>query len=96
VTVDALAAELCVSASHLRRVVQSNTGVSLSEYISRQKVVHAKRLLVQTDATVNYIAKLLKFTDVGYFFRLFKKYTGQTCGEYRASQRALKRDKPTE
>lgn len=88
-TVESFTAELCVSASHLRRVVQLNAGCSFSECINRQKIEYAKLLITQSDVTVGYIAKLLKFSDAGYFFRLFKKYTGQTCGEYRASQTNL-------
>lgn len=65
-----------MSHSTLRRIVSEYSGYPLNEYIHRLKVAEAKKILLNTEATVKEISDALGYKDVFYFSRLFKKYVG--------------------
>jgi YesN/AraC family two-component response regulator len=46
----------------------------------------AKRLLRVTDMSVKKISVLLRYNDVAYFVKQFKRITGMTCTDYRISK----------
>lgn len=73
---DMIAKRLHISVSTLRRLVRANTGYPLNEYLHRLKISEAKKLLINTDATVKEVALTLRYEDVYYFSRLFKKFAG--------------------
>ena len=72
-----------ISMSTLRRLVRKSSGYPLNEHVHRLKIAEAKNRLLNTDDTVKEIADLFGYTDVFYFSRLFKKYTGVSPREYR-------------
>jgi AraC-like DNA-binding protein len=85
VTINKAAAILNISASHLSRIIKKETGMTFTEYVLREKVKEAERLLADTDIQIKNIAVSLGFEDSNYFSRVFKKYTNTTCGKYRTS-----------
>ena len=83
-----------LSVSDLAKVVQLNpiylsqlfkreVGMTLSEYIQREKVEEAKHLLTQTDEPLSVICNQLKFSDQSYFTKVFKKYAGMTPQKFK-------------
>ena len=59
-------------------------GVSIIEYINKNKIEYAKQLL--TDGTpITEITDILNLSSVHYLTSLFKRYTGRTPSEYRRS-----------
>lgn len=80
---------LGVSVNYLTDQVKKQTGLTPSELRRRAVVMEAKRLLANTNMTVNEIADYLGFMDNAYFCRVFKKQTGVPPGRFR--QRCLAR-----
>ncbi|MCR5136580.1 MAG: AraC family transcriptional regulator [Oscillospiraceae bacterium] len=72
-----------LSPYHLSRLFKTHTGMTMREYLIRERVEAAKQLLAATDRTIPQIASLLRFCDQSYFTMVFRKHTGQTPGEYR-------------
>jgi len=72
-----------ISMSTLRRLVRKSSGYPLNEHMHRLKIAEAKNRLLNTDDTVKEIADLFGYSDVFYFSRLFKKYTGVSPRDYR-------------
>jgi AraC-like DNA-binding protein len=72
-----------ISRSTLRRIVHQSTGYALNEYVNRQKVAEAKKLLRMTTLQIKQIAQMLGFEDTAYFARLFKKFTGMSAMTFR-------------
>jgi AraC family transcriptional regulator of adaptative response / DNA-3-methyladenine glycosylase II len=66
-----LALELGISDRHLRRVVQSEYGVSPVELAQTQKLLTAKRLLTDTDLPIGEVALASGFSSVRRFNSLF-------------------------
>lgn len=80
---DALARGLFISRPHLSSKFRKETGMTLTDFILQEKVNEAKQLLRYSDKSATAISSYLAFSSLGHFSRVFKKYTGQTPGEYR-------------
>lgn len=85
--VEDICAEFHIRRTRLYSVAKAYLGCSIAEYIRRQKIQHACRLLRETDASVNHIAYQVGFCDYGHFSRVFREMQGVTATEYRKSHR---------
>ncbi len=67
----------------LARRFNRKFGISLKEFIHRQTLKEANRLLISCSYTIAEIADKLGFIDRHYFYNYFKKHTGCSPGEFR-------------
>lgn len=72
-----------VNPIYLNRLFKSATGSTLSNYLSQYRCEHARRMLQETQETVNEISDACGFSEVRSFIRFFKKYYDETPTEYR-------------
>lgn len=79
------AAMLHLSLYQLNTVTRSALGKTVSQLISEQIILEAKRQLLATTAQVGQIAEQLGYEDVSYFIRFFKKQTGLTPEAFRSN-----------
>ncbi|MDR6197987.1 AraC family transcriptional regulator [Siphonobacter sp. SORGH_AS_0500] len=77
-----IAQELYVSHTHLSDTIQQTTGHHPCHFYDLKIVNKAKSLLVDSDLSIAEIAKKLTY-DPSNFGKFFKKFTGQTAGEFR-------------
>lgn len=77
-----LAVEYSVNASYLSALFKKDMGVTLTDYISQQRVRRAITLINSSDMQIQDIASESGIYDVNYFRKLFKKITGKTPSEY--------------
>ena len=80
-----LAKLLGVSREHLSRVFRGQTGVGPYQYIARQRLLEACRMLRGTTLTNKEIAARLGYATAAHFARSFKAALGVTPGGFRAS-----------
>ena len=80
-----LAASMFVSRTHLAAKFKEETGMTLTDFILREKIEEAKRLLCYSDKSLTLIADYLGFSSQSHFTKTFKKYTSQTPKQYRES-----------
>ncbi|PFN63950.1 helix-turn-helix domain-containing protein [Bacillus thuringiensis] len=71
------------NATYLSTLFKKEVGITLSEYIHREKVEEAKKLLTVTNYSILDITALLNFNNQSYFTKVFKKYTKVTPKQYR-------------
>ncbi|WP_139903105.1 helix-turn-helix domain-containing protein [Clostridium thermarum] len=83
ISVSDLAEILDVNPNYLSELFKKEVGITLSEYIQREKIEEAKRLLTSTLDPILYISARLNFHDQSHFTKLFKKFTGLTPKKYR-------------
>ena len=74
---------LNVNPSYLSTLFKRETGMTLTDYVNRQRVEHGIFLLNATDMQVQTIAQYCGIPDVNYFTKTFKKFIGKTPKEYR-------------
>lgn len=84
IDMEELAAMENFSYPHFFTVFKAFTGVSPSEYITRQRMNSACFYLAGTDYSVAEVATLVGYTDPCYFSRIFKKKIGISPNQYRS------------
>lgn len=83
VTLSGLAKEFCYSEGHIRRLILASTGKNFKEVVTRQRLVHAKSMLMSPDASIMEIAEKTGFGDIRNLQRSFRRYYGMSPVEYR-------------
>lgn len=78
-----LAAQLGYKDYYFTKKFKRETGMSVSEFAIRQKIVKAKEYLRDNSLSVSEISYRLGFSSPSYFGDLFRRVTGQSPGEYR-------------
>ena len=92
IVIEDMAAQLGVSASYLGLIFRKSEGMTLHQFIVREKVERGKNLLRYSDYDLHTISQYLGFASQSHFGREFKKYTGDTPAAYRARKNQLYRD----
>lgn len=78
-----LAANLGYSYEHFRHFFKSSTGYSPSQYLIRNRIKKAKRLLTETGSSVTYIGLECGFSNTAQFSMMFRRDTGLAPKAYR-------------
>ncbi len=87
-TIAELAARLCMSEGHLRRLYYRATGAGLGQHILFRRLHRAGQLLHSTDMSITGIGNATGFNSVYAFSRAFKRYTQRTPTDFRKDIRA--------
>lgn len=72
-----------LNAQYLSQLIKKETGLSLTNYIQKQRIEEAKRLLDYFDDPISTIGSRLTFYDQAHFVKVFKKHAGVTPKQYR-------------
>ena len=72
-----------MSKSYLCKQFKSETGMSISQFITSSKIDEACSLLINTSKTIPEISAYLSFSSQPYFQSVFKKVKGMTPYHYR-------------
>ena len=78
-----VAKALGLSTSYLTKCFRTQTGSSPYEYLTLQRISHAKNLLCSTDMTLRSIAYACGYNSEENFIRTFRQHAGQTPGDFR-------------
>jgi AraC-like DNA-binding protein len=82
-----LAKSSFLSASYFSQVFKERTGKSPRQFIIKEKIEKAKKLLLETDKSIKQISDELGYEAEPYFFRQFKQKTGATPMDFRNSKK---------
>lgn len=75
--------KLEVNGSYLSNLFRRETGKTITQYVTDQRLKHAENLLRYTNKPVRSVAVEVGIGDAQYFSRLFRKKTGMKPTEYR-------------
>ena len=82
-TAQIIADDIHLSKTALYNIVKKSSGYTVNEYVNRVKIEKSKKLLLETDYSIELIAKKLAFSTGTYYSLLFKKHIGVTPSEFR-------------
>ena len=82
-----VAAEAGVTPSYLARAFRAHYGSTPADYVRGLRVQYAWRRLRDADIPIARLAREAGFSDQSHLTRVFKRYTGQTPGEFRRHAR---------
>ena len=83
ISVQDIAQHLYIGYSYLSYKFKQETGETLTDFILKEKIEEAKRLLRYTDKSMTSIGYYLGFSSQSHFARTFKKYAGTAPKEFR-------------
>ena len=78
-----IAEALSLNASYLSELFHRCEGISITEFIRKQKLGRAQNLLMYSDHSYSEIASCLGYSSQSHFGRQFKALTGMTPHRYR-------------
>ena len=66
----AIAAEFHLNPDYLSTLYKTKTGMTISEYITRERLKLAKKLLLSTDYPISEVSTRCGFQNISYFCEL--------------------------
>jgi two-component system response regulator YesN len=75
---------------YLSRLYKQTTGIGLSEYVTKARLLRANALLKETNMKIQEIAGAVGFESAAYFSRFYKKEMHVTPNEYRESLQSVR------
>lgn len=78
-----IAEHVGISRTYASAIFKAELGITISEFIMKERMLEAKRMLRDTDLTVADIASRLAFCSQSYFTKNFTGSEGMTPVEYR-------------
>lgn len=90
ITLIQAASEVHLSPAYLSRIFKQQTKTSFTEYLTKYRLQEAKKLLLNTDLTIDDIACSVGYHNNSYFSSVFKRYENTTPSEFRTRERNAK------
>ena len=87
ITVEDICSSFRIGRTKLYELSMDYLGCGLAEYIRNRRILHAKKLLAETDMPVTEIAYAVGFTDYNHFSRVFRSICGMSARACRKSMR---------
>jgi AraC-like DNA-binding protein len=72
-----------ISSKYASRIFKDKTGLNMTDYIYLIRVTNAKKLLTETELSINHIAEQVGIFSRTTFHRVFKKFEGVSPQDYR-------------
>ncbi len=89
VTLSSLAEQFHKSEGYLSRYIRRETGYTLVQLLKRYRMKQAGIMLRETTLSVEQVMLEIGYTDVSYFYKVFRQYFGMTPKKYRETQRIV-------
>ncbi|WP_169082546.1 helix-turn-helix domain-containing protein [Paenibacillus sp. PL91] len=83
ITLKEISNNLHFNCSYLGQKFKFQENMTFNEYLLQQRMEKAKLLLENTDMKVYEIANEIGYTEMDWFYKKFKAYTGLSANEYR-------------
>ena len=75
--------DLFLNTSYLSTLFKKEVGMTLTDYVNKNRIAYAKKLLKSTALSVQDVAINSGISDIHYFTRLFRRETGMSPREWR-------------
>ncbi|MFC4306856.1 AraC family transcriptional regulator [Cohnella boryungensis] len=84
-TLAELAERFHFNSKYLGSLLKSRTGLTFTEWVQRKRLNRAARLLMETEMSIEEIARLCGYESMGFFYKKFKARFGRTPYEFRSA-----------
>lgn len=71
-TLETVAAEVCLSANYFSRFFKQRQGVNFKTWVSQKKMQRARELLCDPGQSIDSVARKLQYAQTSYFCRVFR------------------------
>ena len=80
---DSAAENVNISPAYLSRIFKKSTNVSFTQYVMNTRLKQSTEYLKNYDYNIYNISEMVGYTNIYYFYRIFKNKYGCTPSEYR-------------
>jgi two-component system response regulator YesN len=87
ISLDMVSAKIGISPFYLSRLIKQIKGIAFIEYLTKVRISKAKEIALETELPISEIALKCGYPNITYFYKVFKKATGVTIGEFRKAAR---------
>jgi two-component system, response regulator YesN len=75
-----------INSKYLSQLFKDSTGENFIDFLIGLRMEYAKKLLLESDVSVQSISEIVGYANTTSFIRIFKKIVGVAPGQYRESQ----------
>ncbi|MDO7019663.1 AraC family transcriptional regulator, partial [Brachyspira innocens] len=83
IVVKDIAKKLYTNSEYLSRVFSKQEGITIKDYIQREKITFSKNMLIYYEYSFGEIAQYFSFYSQSHYIKIFKKWTGTTPKKFR-------------
>jgi len=83
ITLETIAQRFFISKEYLSRAFKVYKGENISDYVIRKRMEKARELILEQGLEIKNAAQMTGYSDIAYFYRVFKKFYGIPPGELR-------------
>jgi AraC-like DNA-binding protein len=73
------------TACHLTNAFRQSTGIPITAWIIKRRILAAKTLLGETNVNVSFVCEATGFNDLSYFTCQFERHVGVPPGRFRSA-----------
>lgn len=88
-SLDMVSKEVHCNSFYLCKLFKKVTGLSFTEFINQQRLVAAKKLLLNQDMRISEVALEAGFQSITHFNRVFRRYLGCSPSQFRRKSEAI-------
>ncbi len=88
VTLNQVADVACLTVPSFCRFFKQRTKMTFFQYLTRERIAHACKLLIEEDKSVSYIANMCGYNSDSHFCKVFKDHIGKSPHQYKSSVNA--------
>ena len=92
IRVEEIAKKLGTSSSYLAQVFRQSEGMTIHDYIRREKISRAKNMILYSDLSLQTIAEYLGYVSSSHFAREFRAESGESPSAFRSRVKEFSRD----
>jgi two-component system response regulator YesN len=78
ITLTDVSSAIHISKGHTTRIFKKEMGMTVSQYINKQKIILAKDMLTSKELSIQDIAHLIGYENYGYFNKIFTSHFGMS------------------
>lgn len=82
ISLDTIAESFLVTKEHLSRIFKKSEGLTIGDYIKKIRMDKSRELMVDHHMPIKEVATCVGYSDLAYFYRVFKKFYGMAPKEY--------------
>ena len=83
VSIHSMADLYSITPNYFSSIFHKNTGKTFIQYLTHLRIQEGKRLLLETDLTINEITEKIGYYSTSYFIKRFMQSEGMTPAEFR-------------
>jgi AraC-like DNA-binding protein len=89
ISLDEISSLVSMTVPAFCRYFKKSTGKTFTKLVNEYRVVHATKLLAESNSTITDVSFECGFNNFSHFNKLFKNFTGKSASKYRSEMKNL-------